>query len=391
MLKRLLELIPGEHEKLYKEAKKIAEREALLRRITETIRNSLDITQIKESIVVEAGKIFNADRCLIRLWSNSDNTIIPDMVIEQSAEYLKNDAIISIKNTAPSLEFQKYLMAIFNNNGNIYAPDIDNLPKEQEPIKFLKAFNVQSAYACPIHKDKSIIGFVILQFTENKIKLSNEDIELLKAIALQSGTAIKQAELYFQTKKQAERERFIREITEAARISLDPIEIQSKLVTMVAEKYKPDKCFIRPFDKNLDAFVSVKEHAAYFSSPDLNKSYCFSDEIEALVKSEYKKGNNFVVPDFNEFLSKPEPYRSIGKRQIEHYGILANYCFPIKVENEIIGAFVLQFKNKTYLDAEDINLLKIVVGHAAISLKQAELYIETKKTSEERIFFKENQ
>lgn len=373
---------------LFDKTKKLAEREALLRRITGTIRSSLDISLIKKSIVDEAGKIFNADRCLIRLWNASDSNLLPDMVIEQSAEYLKSKDIISIKNTAPGIEFQKYLRAVFKNNGNIFAPDLDDLPKKQEPIKFLKTFGVQSAYACPIRKDRLLIGFLILQFTKNRVKLSAEDIELLNAIASQSGIAIEQAELYTETKKQAEREKFIREITEAARISLDPIEIQSKLVTMVAKKYNPDKCFIRPFDNEIDAFVSVKEYAEYFSSSDLNKLYCFSDEIEALVKSEYKKGNNFVVPDFNEFLNKPEPFCSIGKKQIEYYGILANYCFPIMVENELLGAFVMQFKEKTYLDSEDINLLKIVVGHAAISLKQAELYVETKKHAERESFLR---
>lgn len=372
---------------LFNKTKKLAEREALLRRVTETIRSSLDITQIKNSIVEETGKNLNADRCLIRLW-NTNATTLPDIAIDQSAEYLKNKEIKSIKDKAPSIEFQKYLMTIFNNNGNIYAPDIDNLTKTQEPIKFLKAFDVQSAYACPIHKNNSLIGFIIIQFTKNKVTLTDEDLELLNVIAIQSGTALEQAELYSKTKKQAEREKFIREITEAARISFDPIEIQSKLVKMVAKKYKPDKCFIRPFDENIDAFVPVKEYAEYFSSFDLNKLYCFSDEIEALVKSEYKKGNNFIVPNFEEFLNKPEPYYSIGKRQIEYYGILANYCFPIIADNSLIGAFILQFKDKTYLDPEDINLLKIIVGHAAISLKQAELYIETKKQAERESFLR---
>ncbi len=74
--------------------------------------------------------------------------------------------------------------------------------------------------------------------------MSEDDIKLLKTIINQVVIALKQAKLYAQTKKQAEREKFIREITESTRNSLDVQENSEQLVKMVAEEFKPDKCFI---------------------------------------------------------------------------------------------------------------------------------------------------
>jgi hypothetical protein len=66
-------------------------REALLRKISGVIRNPVDISKIKHSIVTEVGKTFNADRCFIRLYGPNEN------ILSIEAEYLASPDVKSAK------------------------------------------------------------------------------------------------------------------------------------------------------------------------------------------------------------------------------------------------------------------------------------------------------
>ncbi len=64
------------------ETKKQSERERLLREIIQITGSTLDINQIKSSIVNHVGKIFNADRCLIRDYDEKNNIFLPPAITQ---------------------------------------------------------------------------------------------------------------------------------------------------------------------------------------------------------------------------------------------------------------------------------------------------------------------
>lgn len=386
MLKKLLELIPKEHDKLYQEAKKQAEREALLGTIIESIRKTLDIDEIRQNLVNIVGEKFKADKCFFWDYDNEKKEFI---------QQIKFDYVTSPKLKKPytyGKETDDFLIETYRAHGYIYITDFFELINDPGHLGIISRHQinyhgVRTNCCFGLFDGEKFLGAFAIQY-KDVTSISREDIELLKLIVNQTVMALKQAELYLKTKKQTEREQIIREITETALIGLNLKEIQNKLVTMIVKLFNADKCFIRPFNAEIDAFTPVEEHAQYCSSPDLKKVYCFSEDIEELVKSEYKKGNAFIVPDFEEFFKKPEPFCSIAKRQIEHYGIKANYCFPILFKNNLIGAFTVQFKKKTYLEPEDISLLKTVVNQAAIVLEQAEDYQKLQKQIKRETFLR---
>lgn len=386
MLKKLLELIPEKHGKLYQEAKKQAERETLLRTIIESIRKTLDIDEIRQNLVNVVGENLKADKCFFWDYDNNKKEFI---------QQIKFDYVTSPEFKKPytyGKETDNFLIDTYKKQGYIHIPDFLNLIDDSGHMGIIGRHQInylgmRTNCCFGLFDGKKFLGAFAVQYKE-VTPISNEDIELLKIIVNQTAIALKQAELYSKTKKQAEREKIIREITETALLGLEPSEIQNKLITMVSKVFKADKCFIRPFNNEIDAFDPVEEYAQYCSSPDLKKSYYFSEEVEEFVKSEYKKGVAFIVPDFEEFLAQGELFSAIAKRQIEHYGIKANYCFPIISENNLIGSFVVQFKKKTYLEPEDISLLKTVVNQAAISLKQAEQHQKLQKQIEREVFLR---
>lgn len=379
MLKKLLELIPEESENLYQEALKQVERGTILRIITESIRNSLDIDEIRQTLVNVVGKKLNADKCFFWDYNNDKKEFIQE---------IKFDYVTSPEFRKPytyGKDMDDFLIKTYKNQGYIYIEDFLELVDETGPMGIIGRHQInyhkmRTNCCFGLFDGEKFLGAFAVQY-KDVTPICDEDMELLKLIVNQTIIALKQAELYSKTKKQAQREQIIREITETAIANLDAKEIQNKLVTKVTELFKPDKCFIRPFNAEIDEFMPIEEHAQYYSSPKLKKLYFFPDEMEELIKSEYKKGTAFIIPDLEEYFDNPQPIGSIARRQIKHYGIMANYCFPILIENKLIGAFVVQFIEKTYLEPEDINFLKTIVNQAAISLKQAELYAKSQEAS----------
>jgi signal transduction histidine kinase/ActR/RegA family two-component response regulator len=374
--------------KQHAKIKRQAEREALLRKISETITTPSNIEEVQYKILKEICETFDADRAFFRFYDSNGKylPVCTEYIANPNIESLEGVSFVDggIDKEVRKIQLQNKPVIMID--GQIFSDD--NIVNEAVK-KIIDELKVRSIYGIPIFNNEELIGAFVLHWID-KVYLNNDDLELLKIVANQAGMAIVQAKQHFKIQKQAEREKFIREISEATRESFDANDIQSKIVKMVAKAFNADKCFIRPFDENKDVFLPVQEHAEYYSSPELKKEYCFSPEIDEAVKEEYKRRKNFILPDLTVLLERPEPFCSIGKRQMEYYGIMANYCFPIIVNNRFNGAFVLQFKEKTYLELEDIELLKIIVNHAAISLKQAEMFAKTEQASKAKSDFLAN-
>ncbi|MEI7475136.1 MAG: GAF domain-containing protein [bacterium] len=365
---------------LYTKTKKQAEREQLLREITQTIRGSLDINETKKKIVTEVAKLVNANRCFIRVFNNKLDNFLP---VDEYSEYISDSDVMSLVDFEFNQELNDYIIPYYKENEAFIIPDVTMLEQALgedhiAPRVLMDVFKVKSNYCFPIIDDGLLTGVFVVHYVKENVYLDEEEITLLKTITSQAGIAIKQAKLYSITENQVKREELLRRIIETIRNTLDLQEISKQLSIEIGQAFNADKCFIRQYDKNKNKFSSVLEQNAYYSSPDLNKEYFFNEEIDEIILEEDLKGNIHSIPDIEALLHLPAPLNIIADKLINHYGIKATYCFPIFSENEFIGTFLLQYKEKTYLSDEDIELLKIIVAQAAIAIKQAKLYETTK-------------
>jgi len=161
MLKKLLELIPLEQEKLYLEAQKQAEREELLRTIIVNIRDSLDINELKSIIVSEIGMIFDADRCgIFEYDKNSKRFLFPD----ESSQYVSSsDTTDYTEINIEETDFQPF-SEWFISGKELRVPDTDNLPENTHPLmsRFYKKLGIKSNYAFLITYQGELLGFLYL-------------------------------------------------------------------------------------------------------------------------------------------------------------------------------------------------------------------------------------
>jgi PAS domain-containing protein len=177
------------------------ERERLVARIAEQIRQSLDLTTILNTTVEEVRQLFDTDRVLIFQFNPDwSGTVIAESV---GAEW---KAVLSEKITDPCLAttcVKQYQQGQESAIADIHSNDIDPCH-----VEILAGFQVQANLVVPILQDDQLWGLLIAHHCAAPRSWQSAEIELLKQLSSQVGTAIQQAELYQQSQSElAERRR----------------------------------------------------------------------------------------------------------------------------------------------------------------------------------------
>lgn len=170
---------------------KQSEMGSLQRRITETIRSSLDIDETLTFICNEVGKLFNVQR--VSLVQNFVET--PEELILKK-EFKSRLNIIGLKDVNYDKRTAAYNSTHVGQGKNIIVSDISSANVPDYYKETYKAMGVKSLIALPIEKGDDKWGAMFLSEYDNYRYWTDDDINLLKTISSQIYIAIKQAELY---------------------------------------------------------------------------------------------------------------------------------------------------------------------------------------------------
>ena len=183
--------------------RKLAKQEALINRLTEQIRNSLEIDTILETAVSEIRSLLQVDRCLF-IWyrpqgfgnhNASHNGATPTLspcweVVKES----HNPDLTSLLGYYPT-DPQSGLMTQLLNRETIQVDDVSQL-QNADYRQLQAAWGYQAFVALPIQTLNGEIGLVSCGHCQGPRPWSDRELLLLKAIANQVAIAISQAELY---------------------------------------------------------------------------------------------------------------------------------------------------------------------------------------------------
>jgi GAF domain-containing protein len=366
---------------LFGKTKKLAQREALVRKVTETIRNTLSIDEVKQKFVEEIGKTFKADRCFIGKYDFENKCFYP---IEDCAEYLSSTKNKSCVGYTYYDEMAGYFYEAHKHDNPTINPDIEETIKKTEPNniglkKFAKDWNIKSNYGFSIVVDNEVVGGFALHYTRNKVKLDNEDIELLKLLANQAGIAIKQAELYSQTKKQAEREAFLREIIETVGGSIELEAVLNAICAKVFELFKPDRVSIENYPNKGDYknWTVTNQHTSGSDILGVNDIEYPEKSKEYLGNRILEDGTDIIFDDIKKS-DLPDFFVATNKKM----GIKSYIAVPLKRDNDKWGVLALsQVHNYRKWTKSEIQLLHTVADQACIAIRQAELYEKSQEAT----------
>jgi GAF domain-containing protein/anti-sigma regulatory factor (Ser/Thr protein kinase) len=159
--------------------------EAIIRRVTEKIRDSLDETQILEKVTQELGEILDIERCKIELYDNYET--LATIVYEYAATQPQSQGITKQVADYPELYEQLIQKQSFQ-----FVERIPLLsPQKNQIIRLV----------CPIFDDRGILGNIwLLRFKEEVF--DELEIRLVEQVANQCAIAIRQARLYEKSQDQ---------------------------------------------------------------------------------------------------------------------------------------------------------------------------------------------
>ena len=174
------------------------QRALLLKRITQEIRQSLDTEQIFHTTATQIGQAFRVNRCGIQTYIAQATPEVPFV-----AEYLEPGNISALNVKIP-LAGNTYVEQLLVQDRALATPNVYADPRLQAAIPLYRQLEIKSMLAIRTSYQGRPNGIIALQQCDSYRQWSEDEIELLEAVADQVGIALAQARLLEQETRQRE-------------------------------------------------------------------------------------------------------------------------------------------------------------------------------------------
>lgn len=374
---------------LYSTTQQLADREATLRKIITTVRNTLDINEIGRGIVNEVGKIFKADRCFFRIYDRDSDRFLPVRI-----EYRPSDDVPSIIGEEFSEDEYAGFKECYKNGHLLIFPDTETSLKEPEcdttGIKALmENYNVKSNFGIPIFYEDQFLGVFVLHYTRNKVMLDENEITLLKSVADQAGIALRQAALFQETKDLADRlakslesERTIREILFEARQQKEHDQIFNYLLERLVDLFNVDRAIHLHFDKQRNLYVKNEMLKKQELQSILHQPLLLSEHTEELDPQDFAE--IILINDVNSEIHNPQLKEYLKSRNIEAFLLYPTAKGLTAEEQEKVMSTTMLCSStpRKWLQSE-VDIFKLAVDTTSIvwfEINQRKITEETRST-----------
>jgi len=172
------------------------QRSLLLKQITQDIRQSLDAQQIFQTTATQIGQAFRVNRCVIHTYIASPTPQIPFV-----AEYLERGYSSILTVQIPVVD-NPHIQQVLAADRAIASNNVYDDPLLQDATVMCDQVNLKSMLVVRTSYKEKPNGVICLHQCDRFRQWSNDEIELLEAVADQVGIALAQAELLEQEKRQ---------------------------------------------------------------------------------------------------------------------------------------------------------------------------------------------
>lgn len=358
--------------------------------VVETIRDTLDIKDVKQKIVEVVGSYLNADRCFIFEYDKAK-----DIFLRVGEEYKSSPDILGyigtdISENIPKFasEFKKGKSLLLNQEQTLLDGqefDLNDGSFEAEKIAIEK-YKVYSALVFPLYYHKNFLGDLVIHYTDKTHKATEDEINFLEFVSNQIAIAIHQGQIYSELQYYAREEKNIREVIEAIRNTISIEETKNTIVNIVGKVLAADRCFLTEYDENIDKFLPIKYE--YLSSNKLS-SFIRQDvhEIAPNFIKAIKEGKYLLVQNRKIFLDTEEQSFEVEQETIEKFDVNSAFSIPLFYKKRFLGILTIH-----YIDGEignfEINLMKHIANQVSIALFQAKMYNELQLKTKREILLR---
>lgn len=327
----------------------------LLSRVISAIRNEFDLDIVRKNIVETIGQTLNADRCLLRLYDESQSSFI---LLDENSEYRSSSDVKSIV----GLELGNDTLDLSTKNAK------DNLCIIEDFDKFLEGVDKslrQKLY--DLCQQKSLIIVFItyksiklatLELYFNKLtKFDGNYIKFIKSIADQAGVALYQSQIHKVEQERAKRESLLSEIIS----EIKHLSTISEILLVICEKlgnfYDTNNIIISIYNRQNDLVKFLKSSSEYTEKEPFYK-------LNSLIYKKYLAENHYIVK--TDLASENgEEFKHINSKSI----IAASIETSIKEE---LGIIIFSSKENTANEIDKMFLTR-VLDHINYYIKDTNL------------------
>jgi GAF domain-containing protein/CheY-like chemotaxis protein len=227
----------------------------------------------------------------------------------------------------------------------------------------------RALFATPVLDQQRLLGVLVL-VSDRPFRFSRDDDDLLQSFSAQAAAAIRNAALYEDARRYAERLRALEEVNRLVSSSLNVEEVLQNLARAIAQFYDAP-------------YVSVWAHDA--GSQRLRRALTYGDAgLAAEVHDDLALGEGAVgwVVQHREPILWTEigaDPRFTDAPPMERRGLRWFTAYPIAIGDRVLGAFAVHRATAWAVTPETASLMGSLAAQAAIALENARLYSETSR------------
>ncbi len=342
-----------------------SEREAMTHRMSQAIRCSLDTSEIFHTAVHELGSYLHADRCSLFMKDEKDNCA------KNVAEY-HAEGVIPAKTTF-ELEDVRVLINSLDQNGVLCFNDAANDPRIADVYdRILASANVRSIMYVAIRVGEEVTAAFALSTTRELRNWSPSDIALAKAVADQTGIAIRQAQLYQKAEATSKREVLVNRVTMAIRASLSLADVLSTATRELGVALEASRVHFHLYDPENP--VSPVEHEYVAPGCDSVGSFQISYE-DALGRHLLGVSKPLVIDDALNHDGSPADFAAAVREHARAANIKSQIDYPLVIKGQFRGVLCIHQTDRIRRWSEqELSLVHSVAERLAIGMGQAELF-----------------
>ena len=342
-----------------------AQREAMSHRISQAIRCSLDSHEIYRTAVRELGSYLEVDRC--SLYMRNARLRCATNVAEYHVEGVQPAA-----SDFPLAHLQTLITALDHTGVLVFQDAAHDQRITDLYNNILSKANVKSIMYVAIRVGDDVPAAFALSTTKQVRRWSEADIDLAKAIADQTGIAIRQAELYQKAESTSTREALVNRLTMLIRASLSLPEVLSTATRELGRSLSASRVHL--FLSNSEEFGSPLEHE--YLAPDVASIKQFQINYDDPIGRRLSSSSRpLIIEDALNYDDQSTALSDYVRAQAEKLAVRSQINYPIIVKEKFRGVLCIHQSDRVRRWTEDeLSLVEAIAERLAVSIAQAELF-----------------
>ena len=343
-----------------KSRKSIPSLEAVLR-VSQTIAASLDLRETSKAVCQAAVELLGVDHSSLVLLSPDNHSG------RVSAEYPEL-GVRDLEFRFAEISGYRRLVA---SPEPIFIPDVRNTSALGVIKRFLLKLDVRSILIIPIRNHEELLGYLTLDTIGRVSEHDDRQMELWKTFAAQVVVAIRNSQLYEETKRRADQLDFLRQTTLAVTSELDLDTLLKEIIEKAQGLLKAKNGGIFEYRSGSQDMMVIVD-----SSPGSQKKGVTLREGEGMAGRLMRSAKPYMIVDNYEEWS--------GQADVDMSRRPAGAVLEVKIvwQRELIGTIYVEDEVPRKFTKEDAQLLSWFADQAGIAMSNAKLVKHLKEGNE---------